>query len=249
MPTRLDAPLKVTGGAKYGVDHNFPGMVYGYIVVSTIAHGEIESMDVTAAKSAPGVLGVYSPFDPRALNQATTPMFGETWVPLRDRQVTYVGQPIGFVVAETFEQARAAYRELPPLTSLEDGLATAIEASPGHVDAPPTLSVLEDAVESIKDAIAAGPVVVDATYRTASQNHTPMEPHSAVAVWADDTLTVYSGNQGAHLQAMALAMALGLDPAAVRAVNRSWVARSAARAAPRRPRSSRPPRPARWAGR
>ncbi|WP_431907651.1 xanthine dehydrogenase family protein molybdopterin-binding subunit [Amycolatopsis thermoflava] len=226
MPARLDAPLKVTGGAKYGVDHNFPDMVYGYIVVSTIAHGEIESMDVTAAKSAPGVLGVYSPFDPLVLNQVTMPMFGETWVPLRDRQVTYVGQPIGFVVAETFEQARdaamlveVAYRELPALTSLEDGLATAIEASPGHVDAPPTLSVLEDGVESIEDAIAASPVVVDATYRTASQNHTPMEPHSAVAVWADDTLTVYSGNQGAHLQAMELGMALGLDPAAVRAVN------------------------------
>ncbi|GHE79045.1 carbon-monoxide dehydrogenase large subunit [Amycolatopsis deserti] len=226
MPARLDAPLKVTGGAKYALDHNFPGMVYGYVVVSTIAHGEIESMDVTAAKSAPGVLGVYSPFDPLVLNPVITPMFGETWVPLRDTEVTYVGQPIGFVVAETFEQARdaaalveVAYRELPALTSLEDGLDTAIEAAPGHVDAPPTLTVLEDGVTSIEDAFAASPVVVDATYRTAAQHHTPMEPHSAVAVWADGALTVYSGNQAANLQAVELATALGLDPSAVRAVN------------------------------
>ncbi|MDQ0380434.1 xanthine dehydrogenase family protein molybdopterin-binding subunit [Amycolatopsis thermophila] len=226
MPARLDAPLKVTGDAKYGVDHNFPGMVYGYVVVSTIAHGEIASMDVTAAKSAPGVLGVYSPFDPLALNPVTTPMFGETWVPLREKKVDHVGQPIGFVVAETFEQARDAamlvevsYRELPALTSLEDGLDTAVEAAPGHVDAPPSLTVLEDGVASIEDAFAASPVVVDATYRTAPQNHTPMEPHSAVAVWEPGELTVYSGNQGAHLQAAELAMALGLEPSAVRAVN------------------------------
>ncbi|UQS24734.1 xanthine dehydrogenase family protein molybdopterin-binding subunit [Amycolatopsis thermalba] len=226
MPARLDAPLKVTGGAEYALDRHLPGMVHGYVVVSTIAHGEIESMDVTAAKSAPGVLGVYSPFDPLTLNPVTTPMFGDTWVPLQDKEVTYVGQPIGFVVAETFEQARDAaalvevsYRELPALTSLEDGLDTAVEAAPGHVDAPPTLSVLEDGVSSIEEALAASPVVVDATYRTAAQHHTPMEPHSAVAAWADGTLTVYSGNQAANLQAVELAMALGLEPSAVRAVN------------------------------
>ena len=55
MTGRLDGPLKVTGRAQYGVDHNFPGMAYGYVVLSTIAHGEIAAMDVTAANpSCPG---------------------------------------------------------------------------------------------------------------------------------------------------------------------------------------------------
>ncbi|SER33997.1 xanthine dehydrogenase YagR molybdenum-binding subunit [Lentzea xinjiangensis] len=226
MPARLDAPMKVTGDAKYAMDHNFPGMAYGYVVVSTIAHGEIESMDVTATKSAPGVLEVYSPFDPLALGPVSTPMFGETWVPLRDKEVTYAGQPIGFVVAETFEQARDAamlvgvsYRELPALTSLVDGLDTAVAMAPGHVDEPPELTVLEEGVSSIEEAFAASAVVVDATYRTAAQNHVPMEPHSAVAVWEAGELTVYSGNQGAHLPALELSMALGLEPSAVRVVN------------------------------
>ena len=53
MTSRLDGPAKVTGRAKYGADHNFPGMVHGYVVLSTIAHGEIRSMDVTAASGAP----------------------------------------------------------------------------------------------------------------------------------------------------------------------------------------------------
>jgi xanthine dehydrogenase YagR molybdenum-binding subunit len=225
MITRLDAPLKVTGGAKYGADHTFPGMAYGYVVLSTIARGEIEAMDFTAAREAPGVVGVYSPFDPLTLGTPNS-MFGETWVPLQDKEVTYYGQPIGFVVAETFEQARdaaglvrVAYRALPAKTSLADGLATAEDAPPARDGAPPSLEVLEDGVESIDDAFAASPVVVEATYSTATQNHAAMEPHSAVATWDGGEVTVYSGNQASNLQAMELAQALDVPVEAVHAVN------------------------------
>ncbi|GGJ01943.1 carbon-monoxide dehydrogenase large subunit [Saccharopolyspora subtropica] len=225
MSNRLDGPVKVTGRAKYGADHSFPGMVHGYIVLSTIAHGEIEAMDVTAAKTAPGVLGVYSPFDPLKLHTPDS-MFGKTWVPLQNREVTYYGQPIGFVVAETFEQARDAamlvevsYRQRPVLTSLEDGLAAAEEAPVSWDGSPAALEVLAPDVESIEDALAASPVVVEATYTTATQNHAAMEPHSAVAVWDSDGLTIYSGNQGADLQAAELAAALGVEASSVRAVN------------------------------
>ncbi|MFI6026475.1 xanthine dehydrogenase family protein molybdopterin-binding subunit [Amycolatopsis magusensis] len=226
MPSRLDGPQKVTGQARYGMDHTPPGTVYGYLVLSTIAHGEIEAMDVTAAKGAPGVLGVYSPLDPLDLRTPTTPLFGETWVPLQSREVTYYGQPIGFVVAETFEQARDAallvqvtYQARPALTSLEEGLATAEDAPPAMDGAPPSLSVLAPGVESIEDALTASPVVVDATYRTATQNHAAMEPHSAVAYWTAEGLTVHSGNQASDLQAAELAGALELKPSEVHAVN------------------------------
>jgi len=226
MTSRLDGALKVTGRARYAVDHNFPGMAYGYVVLSTIAHGEISSMDVTAAKSAPGVIGVYSPFDPLELRTPSSPLFGETWVPLQDKEVTYYGQPIGFVVAETFEQARdaamlieVAYQPRPALTSLHDGLASAEDAPAAQDGSPPSLTVLAPGIESIEDALAASPVVVEATYSTATQNHAAMEPHSAVAVWDTDGLTVYSGNQAANLQAAELAGALDVDPSMVRAVN------------------------------
>jgi xanthine dehydrogenase YagR molybdenum-binding subunit len=226
VTSRLDGPLKVTGRAKYGTDHNFPGMVHGYVVLSTIAHGEVEAMDVTAAKSAPGVIGVYSPFDPLELRRPSSPAFGETWVPLQDKEVTYYGQPIGFVVAQTYEQARDAamlievsYHPRQVLTSLQDGLASAEDAPPTARQEPPSLEVLASGVESIEDALAASPVVVEATYTTAPQNHAAMEPHSAVAVWDAGNLTVYSGNQGAHLQAADLAGALEQDPSSVHAVN------------------------------
>jgi xanthine dehydrogenase YagR molybdenum-binding subunit len=225
MVSRLDGPLKVTGQAKYGVDHNLPGTAYGYVVVSTIANGEIAAMDVTAAKSAPGVIGVYSPFDSLELHTPAL-IFGQTWVPLQDREVIYYGQPIGFVVAETFEQARDAamlvdvsYHARPPATSLREGLASADDAPPGRDGSPPVIEVLAPDVESIEDAIAASPVVVEATYATATQNHTPMEPHSAVAVWEGDVLTMYSGNQGANLQAAELAVAFGTEPDSIHSVN------------------------------
>ncbi|TWF93495.1 xanthine dehydrogenase family protein molybdopterin-binding subunit [Saccharopolyspora dendranthemae] len=222
MTSRLDGPLKVTGQAKYGADNNLPGMVYGYLVLSTTARGEIESMDVTAAKSAPGVLAVYTPFDKVDL---TTPssMLGETWVPLQNREVSYYGQPIGLVVADSFERARDAaalvetgYQEAPAKTSFEDGIAEA-EVAPDRED----LEILDpDAgLESIADAFEASPVVVDQTYATATQNHAAMEPHSAVAAWEGDELTLHTPNQGSHMVAADVATALGVDASQVRVVN------------------------------
>ncbi|MGW4829462.1 xanthine dehydrogenase family protein molybdopterin-binding subunit [Amycolatopsis japonica] len=225
MTSRVDGPLKVTGRAEYGADHTFPGLVHGYVVLSTIAHGEIDTMDVTAAKGAPGVLGVYTPFDPLQLHTPATPVMGETWVPLQDKEVTYYGQPIGFVVAETYEQARDAamlvevtYQTRPALTSLQDGLASAEDAPDGR-GGPSSLAILAEGVESIEDALEESPVVVEATYTTATQNHAAMEPHSAVAVWGADGLTIHSGNQASDLQAAELAMALGVEPSEVHAVN------------------------------
>jgi xanthine dehydrogenase YagR molybdenum-binding subunit len=229
VTSRLEGPLKVTGRAKYGTDHNFPGMLHGYVVVSTVANGDITAVDVTAAKGMPGVVGVYSPFEPLALRTASTPMFGDTWVPLQSKEVTYYGQPIAFVLAETYEQARDAamavgvsYDRRPERTSLLDRLAEAEDVPPSPNGLSSSLAVLADGVESIEDALAASPVVVEQTYYTATQNHAAMEPHSAVAVWDGDDgdgLTVYSGNQAANLQAMELAKALDLDMASVRSVN------------------------------
>ncbi|RZT85709.1 xanthine dehydrogenase YagR molybdenum-binding subunit [Pseudonocardia sediminis] len=226
MTDRLDGPLKVTGRARYAADRSLPGMAYGYVVTSTAAHADVEAMDVTAAGEAPGVLAVYSPFDPLTLHAPNHPMLGRAWVPLQDTEVTYYGQPIGFVVAETFEQARDAaglvgvtYRHEPARTSFHDGLADAEDAPPAMDGSPPSLAVLAPGVDSIDDALAASPVVVSAAYSTATQNHAAMEPHSAVAVWESGRLTVHSGNQGSDIVASDLATALGTDPDAVRVVN------------------------------
>ncbi|MFC6083490.1 xanthine dehydrogenase family protein molybdopterin-binding subunit [Sphaerisporangium aureirubrum] len=221
---RIDGRLKVTGSATYAADVNPGRLAYGYMVTSTRANATLESMDVAEARRSPGVLAVYTPFEPLKIIVPYGP-FRTTWAPLQDREVHYRGQPIGFVVAETFEQARdaamtvrAQYRERPPVTSLEDGIPGA--ATPPRVDGEPAvLTFLEDGVATIEEALAAAERVVTATYTTVPQGHSAMEPHSAVADWKDGALTVYSGNQGASLQAADLAGALGVEVGKVRAIN------------------------------
>src|SRR6186713_503529 len=57
---RLDGPLKSTGTAPYAYERHdvVPNQAYGYIVGSAIAKGRIVSMDLAAAKAAPGVIAI-----------------------------------------------------------------------------------------------------------------------------------------------------------------------------------------------
>src|SRR5689334_11228012 len=57
---RIDGPMKTTGRAPYAYERHdvAPNQAYGYVVGSTIAKGRIRSMDVAAAKAAPGVVAV-----------------------------------------------------------------------------------------------------------------------------------------------------------------------------------------------
>jgi xanthine dehydrogenase YagR molybdenum-binding subunit len=218
--SRVDGPLKVTGGAKYAADHHLDNLVHGYVVVSSVAHGTVREMDVDAAESAPGVLGVYTPFDP--LEIGTGP--NSAWAPLQDKEVTYHGMPIGLVVAETFEQARdaaltvrAEYDLRPVAHSLTDNLANAVV--PKTIDnEEPAQTYLADGVGSIDEALAASARKVEARYTTSLQGHASMEPHSAVAVWRGGSCTVYIGHQGTSFVVDGLAGALGVDPARVRVI-------------------------------
>src|SRR5262249_3131121 len=51
---RLEAREKVTGRAEYTHTMRLPGMLYAKIFRSTIAHGRIKSLDLSAAKKVPG---------------------------------------------------------------------------------------------------------------------------------------------------------------------------------------------------
>ena len=55
--TRRDGVLKVKGQATYAADNHPPGMLFAVMAVSSIARGRVVSLDVTAAKRHPGVVG------------------------------------------------------------------------------------------------------------------------------------------------------------------------------------------------
>ena len=57
--SRVDAPLKVSGRAKYTYDVTRPGMLFGKILRSPHAKARIVSIDVSAAEKMPGVKAVH----------------------------------------------------------------------------------------------------------------------------------------------------------------------------------------------
>ncbi|GAA2121377.1 xanthine dehydrogenase family protein molybdopterin-binding subunit [Actinomadura alba] len=222
--SRVDGPVKVTGAARYAADHDFTDLAYGHLVLSTIGAGTIRSMDVAAARRAPGTIAVFTPFDRPALHgplPGLAPVLGENRLPLQDREVRYHGQIIGLVIARTFEQARHAatlidvgYDARRPDASFADGIA---DARP--VPEFPPVDILADGVRSIDEAIENSPVTAGGTYSQPPKHPNAMEPHAAVAVWQRGKLTLYSGTQGPAAHALEMATALGVDETDVHVVN------------------------------
>ncbi|MEO3819061.1 xanthine dehydrogenase family protein molybdopterin-binding subunit [Plantactinospora sp. B24E8] len=223
---RVDGRLKVTGGARYAADQPVAAVAHGYLVLSTVARGTIRSMDVSAAERAPGVLAVFTPFRALELRGSGNPFsVGHSWLPLQNTEVHYHGQAIGVVIAETFEQARDAaalvrtnYDVRPPAASLPGGIPDATDPGP-IMGEPAKLEFLAEGVESIDAALAASEVTVTGRYTQPMKHHTAMEPHSAVAQWQGDQLTLYCGTQSATLTVGTMAAALGVAPTQVRVVS------------------------------
>ncbi len=103
---RIDGPLKTTGTAPYAYERHdvVPNQAYGYVVGSAIAKGRIASIDLTAAKAAPGVLAIVTAENAGKLGKGSL----NTAKLLGGPEIEHYHQAIAVVVAETFEQARAA---------------------------------------------------------------------------------------------------------------------------------------------
>src|ERR1700754_3774311 len=190
---RVDGRLKVTGGARYAYETQQEGALYGFVVEASIGKGRITSIDSRAAENAPGVALV--------LTHRNAPTQGtgnhrEAHPVLTGPQVTRYGQPVAFVVAETFEQARAVDYLVDVKYDRWNGKyplrATLDEAPvPKQSDAPPA----DSAVGDFASAFAGAPVQLDVTYTTPLQSHAMMEPHATLATWDGDKLILHTANQ------------------------------------------------------
>ena len=207
---RIDGPLKTTGMAPYAYERHdvVEGQLYGYVVGSAIAKGRITSMDLGEAKAAPGVIGILS-----TLDHEPVPLMGFNTANLfGGREVQHYHQAIALVVAETFEQARAA-------ASL---VRVRYDRAPGQFDLAaiaPSAPAKEDSTVRHGDfdtAYAAAPVTVDATYTTPDESHAMMECHSSIANWEGDKVTVWTSNQMIQWNKRSLAAALKIPAENVR---------------------------------
>jgi xanthine dehydrogenase YagR molybdenum-binding subunit len=190
---RIDGPLKTTGTAPYANDRHdvVANQAYGYIVGSAIPKGRIVSMDLAEAKAAPGVLAIVTAQNAGKLGKGK---FNTAHL-LAGPDIQHYHQAIAVVVAETFEQARAAAHLVRVQYARSEGtfdLAALKESAPlakndGVGD--------ETAVGDFASAFAEAPVQLDAAYRSAHESHSMMEPHATIAAWQGDQLTLWTSNQ------------------------------------------------------
>ena len=213
---RVDGRLKVTGGARYAYEvEQGPETAYGFVVEASIGKGRIKSIDTGPAESAPGVILVLTY---RNAPQQGTGNHHVAHPVLTSPEVLHYGLPVAFVVAETFEEARAAaylvrvdYERSPGRFALRSGLDQA-RAPQGF--APP-----DSAVGDFASAFAAAPVQLDVTYTTPLQSQAMMEPHATLAMWDGDNLILYTSNQMLNQGREAVARTLEIPVEKVRLIS------------------------------
>ncbi|MGQ8632067.1 aldehyde oxidoreductase molybdenum-binding subunit PaoC [Agrobacterium sp. DKPNP3] len=205
---RIDGELKATGRAMYAYEWHDPDLryAYGYPVGSAIAKGQITAIDSAAAKKAPGVLGVVTTLDVGDLQKGklnTAKLFGGS-------AIQHYHQAVAVVVAETFEQARAAAALIRVDYAAEKG-AFDLKAEMANAETPDPSTEPESAAGDFQAAFAAAPVTLDAEYTTPDQSHAMMEPHASIAAWNGDEVTVWTSSQMIDWWRSDFAITLGMD--------------------------------------
>ncbi|WP_417725172.1 molybdopterin cofactor-binding domain-containing protein [Salipiger sp.] len=214
---RVDGPLKVTGRATYsheqraGIDRP----AYGFVLGAGIGYGRIAAMDLAAARAAPGVLTIVT-----ADSIGGPTVAGDFLIDrfLVGPQIDHYHQAIAVVVAETFEQARAATALIDVTYEAGDGsfdikaLSDTAPPCPPRPFTPPSHIEVGDFDAAMTEA----EVTLDETYTTPDQTHAMMEPFATIAQWDGDRLTCWCQVQQLNWGLRDLAKILGIDKANIR---------------------------------
>ena len=200
--SRVDGRLKVTGAAKYPAEFAPPNMAHAFLVMSTISKGTITKIDSAAAEKAPGILAVVTHLNAPKLAepqnaQRTEGIRIEQRIPLADDKISYGGQYVAMVVAETLEQARhgaallkISHTQEKPV--LEKERAIKSDKPKEHFDEELQAKKGDPATALQNPDL----VKIEQIYSTPTQTHNPMECSATIAVWdAPERLTIYDATQ------------------------------------------------------
>jgi carbon-monoxide dehydrogenase large subunit len=224
---RVEDRRLLTGEGRYVGDVELPGALHVGYVTSTVAHARLASVDVKAARDAPGIVDVLTNDD---LSFAPLPPIARfvpsamTRTVLADGTVRFVGEPIVAVVGESaaavadaLELVEVDYEPLDavvsPIDALEDGSVlfpdngtNLVSRAKGGTEEMPW-----DDCE----------VVVTETIRNQRVAPCPLETRIAAAEWTDEgRLVFYASCQGAHPIRTQLAQLYGMDESQIRVLTR-----------------------------
>ncbi|MDQ0467427.1 xanthine dehydrogenase family protein molybdopterin-binding subunit [Labrys wisconsinensis] len=192
---RLDGAAKVRGAATSALEHPIEGLAHAVTVQSTIPAGRVLAIDTAAAEAAPGVLLVLTPDNALRLASASswlgTPPPDRPYEPLA-RTVTFSGQHVAAVVAETFEQATAAAALVRVTCEAAPAIADLDDPRAGEGLPIERLSMAWGDAEA---ALATAPVRIERDYTTPREYNVPIEPNGLIARWDGDALTLWEPSQ------------------------------------------------------
>ena len=232
---RSDAEAKVRGLATYGVDYGETGMLHARLLRSPVPAGRITRLDVSAARSMPGVHAVVTvadaPSHRNGLVLLDTPFFATD-------MVLYEGEPIGMVVAETADEADDALEaigleieELEPVSNVEEALAPDARLLHPDLDSYETLpgfgpwpkggncaGVLVSDPGGVDEAFESADFIVEDTYVVPRQYQAYLEPKSATASYDGRRWTLNLSHQFPYQARSRVAQALGVQDSRIRVV-------------------------------
>ena len=214
---RVEGREKVTGQAKYAYEYRQDEVAYAVIIQSTVANGAVRGLDAGAARELPGVLAVIWHENAPSLHEVSDP---ELEVLQSDR-LSYRGQIVGAVVADSYETARQAAR-LVEVDYAPDAHDVLLRADHPELYKPDKVNPnfpAETEEGDFDSAYAAAAVAVDCTYETPAEHNNPMEPHATLAVWEGNGVTLFDSNQGSTNVKNTVARAFGLAPEVVRVIS------------------------------
>ncbi|MCG9793846.1 xanthine dehydrogenase family protein molybdopterin-binding subunit [Flavobacterium algicola] len=194
---RVEGHLKVMGKAKYATEFPVENKVYAQSINSTIAKGEIISIDATAAEQAAGVLKIitYKNADKlKTFDEAMPSVSTDTIAPvLQSNKIHFYGEYVGLVVAKTFEQAQYAASLIKIEYKKDNSAVIDFEKSRSKAFAPSKKSDYSrgDVEKGLKEADE----IIEQTYHTPIEHHHPMELHATIANWDNGKVLVYASQQ------------------------------------------------------
>jgi CO/xanthine dehydrogenase Mo-binding subunit/aerobic-type carbon monoxide dehydrogenase small subunit (CoxS/CutS family) len=237
---RIDAVERVSGKAVYSRDVQLPGMLYASVLRSPHPHARLRSIDVSKAKSLPGVRAVVTHQNCTVVWGAGSIAGGQQYNDeakkiTKQRRfafnnpVRFVGEPVAAVAAVDRHTAEDAlhliavdYEVLDFVLDPEEALKPgAVQIWPegnlclnGRNEALPTGTKRGDVAAGFRDADH----VFEDTYSTSFVHNAQMEPRAAVALWEGDKLTLYTPTGGIANCHHDMARDLGIPDEKVRVI-------------------------------
>ena len=219
--TRVDAYERVSGKALYPSDISLPRMLYGAILRSPHPKARVKRIDAKDAEKMKGVHAVISASTPGA--DLYWPYATDKKVKLFDPLCLYEGETVAAVAAETPYQAWDAvraievdYEVLPFVVDERKSLDPDAPAVHPEGNRVKPVEIYERG--EVAKGFAEADVVLEQSYRTECELHTPLEAHGCVARWDHDKLTIWESTQGVFPVQARVAEVLNMPLSKVRVI-------------------------------